>query len=831
LSLSCTKRKTSIYQEQSLNNHWQFWQKNKPKLKYPATVPGCVHLDLYNNNLIDDPYYSNNEEKIRWIEKENWVYETTFTISDSLLNKDYILLNFKGIDTYADIYLNEVKLLPSKNMFLPVKINAKGILQRQNTLRVEFQSAVMQAEPLYNSHIRLPADNDRNAHATSVYTRKAPYQYGWDWGPRLVGVGLWKDVSLEFWDGLEVINSRIFQKQLTNEAAVVGLDIQVQAQKAGLAQVEVVNGDHKLFSKSIPIKKGETQISESFSIQHHLLWWPNGSGDAHLYHFNLKISLPQQKWKKDFTLGFRTVELQRKKDSIGETFTFLVNGQALYIKGANYIPQDLFPSRVKKEDDRQTLKMVQDAHMNMLRVWGGGIYEQDEFYNMCDEMGILIWQDFMFACSLYPADTAFLSNIKNEATFQIQRLRDHPSLALWCGNNEINELWHNWGYQKAYGYSSQDSTKLWHDYLNIFDTLLPQLVQRYHTQTSYLESSPVFGWGHQESMKSGDSHYWGIWWGKQPFETYQQKIPRFSSEFGFQSLPHLNTILSFTDSSQLDLFSVDMKAHQKSSIGNQTIMDYLPKYFPNPKNFDELIYVSQLLQAYGMDMAFRAQKLAKPRCMGTLYWQLDDCWPGLSWSSIDYYHQKKATQYVARQDFSNFLIQSEVANDVLTVTLSSDSLKTIQADVEILLVSFSGDTLKKITQAVELKATKVQQIKLTNIHKRLFHPGETFIYSKLTSQDKLLAEHYDFFGKPKDLQLPKSQIHINQIADNQFIITSNPAVFNYAVYLSCQAFGNFEPNFFHLAAGDSILVHFQPMIKGTYLSAKDIKALSLNNVE
>lgn len=830
--ISCNQKHEKAYHKMALQENWFFWQEEKNDVKLPAVVPGCVHLDLIYNKAIPDPFRFDNEQNVSWIENKNWVYETHFSISDSLLQKDFINLVFEGLDTYSHVFLNEKEILSSENMFLKYQINVKAFLKKENTLKIVFASAIKNAEPLYDQQrIQLPADNDRNEKATSVFTRKAPYQYGWDWGPRLVGVGIWKDVFLEFWNDLEIEESRIFQKDLKNNNAEIGIDIQVEAAENQNGKVEVYMDSALMFSQEISINKGQNQINQSFILPNPKLWWPNGSGDAYLYHFKLKCTSENSTWEKEFQLGFRTIELERKPDSIGESFTFLVNGIPIYIKGANYIPQDAFPSRVQIEDYQQTLQMAKEANMNMLRVWGGGIYENDEFYELCDEMGILVWQDFMFACSLYPGDSAFIKNVKEEAIFQIKRLRDHPSLALWCGNNEMNELWNNWGYQKKYGYSTADSAEVWQDYLSLFDELLPRLVKQLDAKTFYLESTPVIGWGHEESMNRGDSHYWGIWWGKQPFEKYEEKIPRFSSEFGFQSLPHLNTILSFTRESQLNLFSDDMKAHQKSSIGNQTILDYLPLYYPQPNDFKELIYVSQLLQAYGMDLAFKAQRMVKPRCMGTLFWQLNDCWPGLSWSSLDYYKQKKATHYMAEKDFATFLVQSEIKDKKMIIKIVSDSLQNISGNIETAIISFSGDTIKILNNEVMIPANQVNEIQMGSINPWQFNPAKAFIYTKLSIEKRILAENIDFFGKPKDLQFPKADLMIEEIGENEFLVSSTPSVFNYSVYLSTSEFGNFEPNFFHLLPSEKKVVNFVPNDTEKIISKNDIEMISLNAVK
>ncbi|NPD44801.1 glycoside hydrolase family 2 protein [Lentimicrobium sp. S6] len=814
--------------EKALLDNWTF---SEPGIEesFIARVPGSIHLDLLENKKIPDPFLSNNEEKLKWIENKDWTYSTTFELSSEELKKQKTNLIFEGLDTYADVYLNGELIFSSDNMFLEYSKNVTEHLQERNDLVVHFNSTIKIAEPLYDAHeIRLPAGNDRNEKRTSVFTRKAPYQFGWDWGPRLVGASIWKPVYLEFWDDISVEKPSFTQKELQKNIAKLEIELPIHSTEKKEVEIQIFKNQELLFSEKTNLTEGPNLFSKIIEIENPKLWWPNGYGEAYLYEFTFIVIDGKSSWEEELKIGLRTIELERKKDSIGESFQFVVNEEAIYMKGANYIPQDAFPSRVSEKDYKKTIQLSKEANMNMLRVWGGGYYEMDEFYELCDENGILVWQDFMFSCSLYPGDENFLKNVEEEAQQQILRLKNHACLALWCGNNEMNELWHNWGYQTAFNYSAQDSIDTWHDYLKVFDDLLPKLVEQYDSNTDYLESSPVFGWGREESMTHGDSHYWGIWWGKQPFEMYEEKVPRFSSEFGFQSLPHLNTIFSFTDSSQLDLFSEDMKAHQKSSIGNQTILDYLPQYYPEPSNFKEMIYVSQLLQAYGMDLAFRAQRFAKPLCMGTLYWQLNDCWPGLSWSSIDYYKQKKATHYVAQQDFATFLVQSKIVDNRLISTIVSDSLQDVQAKLEILVMSLKGDTLKRFSEELNIPANQVLDFDLAMFHIRQIERHKSFIYSKLISDDKVLAEHIDFFGNPKNIKLPKAELDLKEISENRFEVSSSPSTFHYSVALSTSEFGNFEPNFFHLLPGMKMIIDFVPNEENKTIMARDIDIISLN---
>ena len=828
--ISCQPKNQKITETKSLNHNWSF--KQTTDSSFLPSPHKNVHLDLLFHEIIEDPFLSNNEEKLKWIEDKDWTYSTVFNLSKEELKRKKANLVFEGLDTYSDVYLNGELIFSTDNMFLEYAENVADLLKETNELEVKFKSTIKTAEPLYDAHkIRLPAGNDRNDKRTSVFTRKAPYQFGWDWGPRLVGAAIWKPVYIEFSDDLAIHAPSITQKTLNNKEAQLELDLQIDSDFDKTIEIQVLKNQELIISENVILKEGKNSISKNINIENPKLWWPRGYGEAYLFDFSIQIKDGNSYWNEDLKIGLRTIKLERKKDSIGESFQFVVNGEAIYMKGANYIPLDAFPSRVTEEDYQKTIQLTKEANMNMLRCWGGAYYEMDKFYELCDENGILVWQDFMFSCSLYPGDEKFLKNVEEEAKQHILRLKNHACLALWCGNNEMNELWHNWGYQTAFNYSEQDSIDTWHDYLKVFDELLPELVEQYDPNTDYLESSPVFGWGREESMTHGDSHYWGIWWGKLPFETYEEKVPRFSSEFGFQSLPHLNTILSFTDSSQLDLFSVDMKAHQKSSIGNQTILDYLPLYYPDPKDFTEMVYISQLLQAYGMDLAFRAQRFAKPYCMGTLYWQLNDCWPGLSWSSFDYYKQKKATHYIAQEDFATFLIQSEIKDNQLQTKIVSDSLVTVPAKLEVSVLSFTGDTIKSHSKDITIPANQVVNLDLAKLHIRQLEPHKSFIYSKISTNNKTLAEHIDFFGKPKNIKLPKGNLQIKEIAPNQFEVSSSPSVFHYKVALSTSEFGNFEPNFFHLLPGENMKISFIPNEKDVVIDASGVGIISLNSFE
>lgn len=345
------------------------------------------------------------------------------------------------------------------------------------------------------------------------------------------------------------------------------------------------------------------------------------------------------------------VKLVQENDSIGQSFYFTVNNKPTFIKGANWVSADVFLPRVTKEKYRKLLVAAKQANINMLRVWGGGVYEDDAFYDLCDSLGIMVWQDFMFAGAMYPASKNDIENIKAEVIDNIKRLQKHSCIVVWCGNNEIDEAWHNWGWQKQFHLSANDSAELWNEYKTIFHELLPQLVKEYDSTRQYITTSPQNGWGRKESLTNGDCHFWGVWWGLQPIETYQQKIPRFMSEYGMQSFPNFSSIQKFTASSDWDTSSVVMKLHQKHATGYENLKSYLHQNKLNPENFKALIQATQQIQSKALLIAINAHISHQPYCMGTMLWQLNDCYPGITWSLIDYYGERKKSYFVVKEAY------------------------------------------------------------------------------------------------------------------------------------------------------------------------------------
>lgn len=547
-------------QEIMIHSGWQFRQTGTNKW-YKAAVPGTVHTDLLKSKLIPDPFFADNESRLEWIDKTDWEYKAVVTVNAKMMSREKIRIIFEGLDTYADVYINNKRVLQADNMFRSWQEDVKALLRPgKNELRIYFHSAKNRVDSIAKS--RLPLVLPDNAR---VYARKAPFQFGWDWGPKFIGAGIWKPVSL----------------------------------------------------KAFTPRRGSTKR----------------------------------------TAGARwNVQLVQQKDSIGTSFYFEKDGKPIYIKGANWIPADIFLPSVKKEHYRTLLLMAKEAGMNMLRVWGGGIYEDEHFYDLCDSLGIMVWQDFMFAGGMYPGDEDFFSSVKAETKYQVERLSHHPCIVLWCGNNEIDEAWHHWGWQSQFNLHGADSVKVWNDYTRLFRDSLREWVNEFDGQRPYVSTSPQYGWGNPMSYTSGDSHYWGVWWGLEGWEKFRTHTGRFVSEWGMQAMPDYSTMQKYTAPSDRQLYSPSVVAHQKANDGFKKLHHYINQYFLdtsklNRLSLEEYTYLTQCLQYYIIKNSLATQMSKQPVNMGTLLWQLNDCWPVTSWSIIDYYKKPKAGYYAVKKAY------------------------------------------------------------------------------------------------------------------------------------------------------------------------------------
>ncbi len=789
---------------------WSFSQEGKSEF-LPAKVPGTVHTDLLKNNKILDPFYGDNEKKLQWIENENWIYKANFNISSKEIQNEHLELHFQGLDTYAQVQLNGKKILVADNMFRTWVVEAKKYLKiGRNELEIQFVSSSKKGKEFAKNLTYTLPENER------IFVRKAQYQFGWDWGPRFVTAGIWKPIILKIWNFAE-IKSVKHQQTIHKDLAQINFQIEINTEKSGSYFLKLNDS-----GKMIQLKKGLNFIQENIEIKNPKLWFPNGYGSPHLYNFEISLSKNQEYIdSKKLKIGLRTIELIQENDKIGKSFYFKVNGIPVYAKGANSIPLHSFLPETTKSDYEKLVKEARFANMNMLRVWGGGIYESDDFYDLCDENGILVWQDFMFACAMYPGDKDFLNNVKQEVIDQANRLQNHPSLAIWCGNNENDEGWKNWGWQKQFNYSKQDSTKIWNDYVKLFREVIPKTLDSVSLQKPiYHQSSPQNGWGRKIAYEEADVHYWGVWWGMEPFEKYNEKVGRFVSEFGFQGMPPLKTFEKFTKNFSLD--DEGVKNHQKHKTGYETIKTYMERDYPVPKDFENLVYISQLLQARGMKIGIEAHRTAKPYNMGTLYWQLNDCWPVTSWSSVDFFGNRKASHYEIKRSFEDLIFTVKKVENSYQIYVVSDLQNTISGKFQISLFDFKGNLLWKSEKSgIILGNSSEKHFDINESDFKNFDTKTSVLKMSFESTSNQFSTLY-YFDKPKNLVLAKPTISTRFINDKTIEISTD--VLAKDVYLISDEVENFDDNFFDLLPGEKKIIRSE-------LPIKNIKVKTLFDVQ
>ena len=817
--VGCRGKDTNLMVTTEISNGWTFRQADKQEW-LPATVPGCIHTDLLKNGKIEDPFYRLNEHKLQWIDKVNWEYKTSFNVDDATLQHDRLALDFKGLDTYADVFVNGTQVLSADNMFREWMVDVKSQLKPgSNELRVLFRSPIVEGLKKYdaNGYVIPVSDNDQAVNgeveggkAVSIYTRKAGYHFGWDWGPRLVSSGLWRPVFLRAWDDARIANLQLKQNSVSEKEAKLTAVFEVEANAANNAMISIENDGAELAKAEVKLTPGISTYSVDFKIDNPKLWWTNGLGEAHLYTFKGKLAIGSRETEKSERIGIRTLELVRDKDASGVSFYFRLNGVPVFMKGANYIPNDIFETRVTDEMYRNVIHTAKISNLNMLRIWGGGIYENDQMYDLCDENGILIWQDFMFACAMFPGDQAFIANVKQEAIDNIKRLRNHPSIALWCGNNEILSFWFGNFKAKEEAKNKEVAAKLWKSYTNVFHGVIPEAVASCDPGRTYWDSSPSSGMGNPSTLVNGDEHYWGVWWGKDPFKKYATHIARFMSEYGFQSFPEMKTVKQYTVPEDYDIFSEVMKSHQRSSIGNGTIEYYMLQDYKKPKNFESFLYVNQVLQAEGIKFALEGHRRASPYCMGSMYWQINDCWPVASWSSTDYYQRWKALQYFAKKGFEPVLVSPYNDNDSLKVDIINDHLNEIKAQLVVKVLDFDGKEIWKDVKDVTIPANSSNTYfasKTTEFLKKI-QTNKQFLAVDLLENGKVISNNTMFFKPIKEVALPKPEVksEINAV-EGGFEITLNTDKLAKNLYMTIgDEDGFFSDNYFDLIPGQPVKV-------------------------
>lgn len=784
-----------------VQNDWEFQHEGQ---WYKANVPGNIHVDLLNNDLIPDPFFGTNEDSVQWVSDSVWCYRLQFDLNcaDGASYKHRQLV-FDGLDTYAEVSLNGKKLAAvdgtsrMDNMFrqwvfdLPEDVKEKGnVLEVRFLPSVPIDSVAAAAVPF-----KMPD--------TRVFTRKAQYESGWDWGPKLNTCGIWKNVYVRSWNDFRLDDVYVEDTKPTMDTNGIWLskvNITTVADNKRRVKVtaEVLTPEGKqafLIAKRVKLQPGENHIEIPVKIQHPQLWWPNGMGEQPLYQVNVRIEGTGQiaENRTPVMHGLRTVELKREKDAIGESFEFVVNGKSCFMRGADWIPASSYEGTLNTAEGSDVYyRLLHDAkevNMNMLRVWGGGIYENDAFYNYCDQFGLLVWQDFMYACNPYPGDDHFMANARVEAIEQVKRLRNHACVALWCGNNEVHNGLEDWGWQSALNWSDKDNKQLYADFSKLFDKELPGVLHDLWSNVGYINSSPTFGWGHPECTTHGCSHYWGVWWGELPFEIWWEKTGRFMSEYGFQSYPEMATIEEFTTPSERKLNSPTMNNHQKHGRGVLIIRKAMEEDFgyTATDDLDEFAYVSQLVQAEGIVKAVDAHRSQHDKCKGTLTWQLNDCWPVASWSSIDYTGRWKALQYRFRESYANVAIAVHQNEDnAIDCYLINDALEDVKGEWKVKIMDMHGENLQELcSKTVIAKTNQSQKIStITPADAKGVSLNDAIVCIQFVVDGKVLAQKVTFFVKPKSLNLAKSDIQQEvKMFEDHFELTLSSPTFQYGVQI------------------------------------------------
>lgn len=798
----------------TLDTGWTFCQVGDT-LWYDAKVPGTIHQDLINLEKLPDPFYGMNEDAVQWVENEDWMYQTSFVVTEAQLNRDAAVLELDGLDTYADVFLNGALILKSDNMFVGHKLPVKSVLRKgENKLIIRFRSAVKEALPQWETNgFDYPADNDHSSKRVSIYTRKAPYSYGWDWGIRLATCGIWRPVRLVFSDVARIEDYYVRQTSVADSRADVDnrLEITNVTSHPVSALLKVAynysTNEMKEIQKQIELRPGNNMVSLPVMIDKPHLWMPNGWGEPSLYSFTASLSVDGVEVASQVRqVGLRSIRVVMEDDKDGKSFYFEVNGHPMFAKGANYIPDDALLPNITTDRYKRIFEDVKTANMNMLRVWGGGIYEDDRFYDEADRNGILIWQDFIFACTTYPHDPVFLKRVEAEAEYNIKRLRGHASLAMWCGNNEIYEGIRYWGWKKKYNSAAFDEMNRGYDIL--FRQLLPDMVKRFDSERFYMHGSPYeANWGRPESWKIADSHNWGTWYGRKPFESFDSEVPRFMSEYGFQAFPEMKTIRTFAEDKDFELESPVMNAHQKASIGNALIKQTMALYYKVPERFEDLVYVGLVLQGHGMRHGIEAHRRNRPYCMGSLFWQLNDSWPVVSWSSIDYYGNWKAMHYQSKRAFAPILINAIKEEDDLCVYLISDKIQNI-GDVRLTaeLMDFDGKSHGKWTMSGDLPANASSLFLKKHVGEILGKQdvATSFLHLVLKSKEgAVLSDEVFYFAYPKDQKLPKAHVDYSvKMRGNSIEMTLKTDKLARDIFIEVPLQGvRYSDNFFDLLPG------------------------------
>lgn len=794
---------------------WQFRDATKNSRWRSAAVPGCVHRDLLRHDLIPNPFFGTNELGLQWIGDRTWEYRAAFRAPAALLAEREIDLVCDGLDTLATVVLNGRVVARSDNMFTPLRVSVRRHLRPgRNELLVRFASATRAVARLRPKH-RPQEFNDPVGRCSVL--RKQQCQFGWDWAPRFVTVGIWRDLRLEAWTGPRLADVRVTQTHAPDRSVTLSLTPELSVPTKSVTYYVTLS----LAGQPVAKTQGLAPALR-LTISSPQLWWPHGHGAQPLY--TVEVSAVDDagrefgRWSR--RLGLRTIVLDRTPDAHGESFRFVVNGRPIFIKGANWVPVHSFVAGLTRDDYARDVRAAAAANLNLLRVWGGGIYEHEAFYDLCDELGLLVWQDFMFACTLFPGDRAFLASVRTEADAQVRRLRHRACLALWCGNNEIETL--NWT-------ALQKSPAFRRHYDALFHRTLPAAVAAHDGVTPYWPTSPSRGPGRSNDYTatqlgeiSGDTHFWSVWGvGRSP-KDYESWRFRFVSEFGMQSFASPEMQAAFCPPGETNVLGPVMDHHQKHTMGNAIVLDHVSRHYRFPKNYAALSYVSELNEAWSVQAAVEHWRRSMPHCMGAIYWQLNDCWPVTSASSIEFNGRWKALHYVARRFFAPATASAHVPGAESTIT--GNYRRSTAGLVHLCTVSdlpapargvllwdlfhFDGRVVLGGRKNVTLRPGESTRQRTLDLTRELARHGRDHVVLRLALEldGRRVSEDSVFFTLPRFLSLPrgKPEITTRLLRPTQALLTFRSPVFQHRFSfelpgLRCSA----TDNFFELYPGEA----------------------------
>lgn len=810
----------------TLNGTWQLSAGHRSLESVDMQIPGTVLSGLLAAGKIKDPFYRTNEDATRALFWKDYVFTRTFDVDEELLAQQHIVLVCEGLDTLAEISINGTFLAKTDNMHRTWKFQAKKLLHPgKNEIQIVFRSVLRFIEDYpYEAHKKInyiPCGSMKG----NQLLRKAHSMFGWDWGPQTIDAGIFRDIYLQGYSHARIEDIRIHQQHAKNVSVQTSITLSesVPGQKLCVELSEY--GADKPLQTKLCKTNADGVAAVDFVIENPKLWWPNDYGDQPLYIVRTTLLDEDGTSLESITrrIGLRTLTISQEKDEWGNEFAFCVNGVKIFTRGGNYIPDDCLYTRITEKKLDYILESCRRAHFNCVRVWGGGYYPSDAFYDLCDEKGLIVWQDLMYACNVYDVTDAFAENCRQETYDNVRRLRHHASLGLWCGNNEIESAWDHWGdFQKETPY-------LRADYIRLFEEVLPKAVQEADGETFYWHSSPSSGgcFDNPDDANRGDTHYWDVWHGQKPFTDYRKYFFRFCSEFGFQSFPCAKTVNSFTLEDDRNIFSRVMESHQKNNAANGKMLYYLSENLRYPKDLTHLLYASQVLQGMAIKYGVDHWRRNRGRCMGTLYWQINDDWPAPSWSSIDYFGRWKALHYMAQKFYAPHAVSMTLEDHRCHVYFSNESFETTEYSLTLSIRDLSGNVLETYETKGNSPAFSAIETAVVDICSWEDQKDDVFLEAVIHTKDQKVLKDVETLVPYKYLNLKNPVISTEAEETNDaFILHISSDCFAPFVALDFDdADVIFSDNFFHLTdkTVQDIIVKKEDILQGHFENAEDFR--------